>query len=138
MLQKHHPVVSSLVDVSDVSALSLSCLLGCWGLGGDQPSPAQPGRGPDQTCRGTGLETDGRKRMIEKTGEGKRRLQVILCTKLALKYVFVKLATVSRSLAALTMASGIMLNAAPRLLPCIDRHRRRPLERTGKEMEGSQ
>ncbi|MEQ2231626.1 hypothetical protein ILYODFUR_002474, partial [Ilyodon furcidens] len=28
--------------------------------------------------------------MVEKTGEGKRRLQVILCTKLALKYVFVK------------------------------------------------
>lgn len=43
-----------------------------------------------------------------------------------------QLATVSRSLAALTMASGIMLNAAPRLLSPIDRHQRRPSEHTGK------
>lgn len=43
-----------------------------------------------------------------------------------------QLATVSRSLAALTMASGIMLNAAPRLLSPIDRHQRRPSEHTRK------
>lgn len=53
LMFQHLPVVSSLGDVSDVSALSLPCLLGCWGLGGDQPSPAQSspaqtGQGPDQ------------------------------------------------------------------------------------------
>lgn len=43
-----------------------------------------------------------------------------------------QLATVSRSLAALTMASGIMLSAAPRLLSPIERRQRRPSEHTGK------